>query len=765
MSDEKTSEVELPITGMTCAVCSTTVEKALSNVDGVSEAAVNLAVEKATVKFDPEVTSRTELVDAVKKAGYGVIETGPKQKNEAFPTEDPVIEARRKEQKLALMELIFAAVLSMPLFLTHMYMIIPGVPVPETMMWFHHTGWVQFLLATPVQFIIGSKFYIGAFKSLRNRSANMDVLVVLGTSSAYFYSLFVMLGNEPFGWTPMIGHAYYFEAAAVLITFILFGKYLEARAKGQTSEAIRKLMDLAPKKATVIRKGKERVIKVEDIVVGDLVLIKPGEKVPVDGRVESGRSTVDESMITGESIPVSKKRMDQVIGATINLDGLLKVRTTRIGTDTTLAQIIKLISDAQAKKAPIQRYADLISSYFVPGVVSISIITFFTWLIIGGRFVDTGDKSVFLFSLLAMVAVLVIACPCALGLATPTAIMVGTGMGAEAGILIKGGEALETAGKLDVVVFDKTGTLTQGKPEVTDIEVYKGKKKEMMRMAASAERGSEHPLGQAIVRKAMHSKVKVPEAAYFENVAGKGIDATVEGTNVLVGSPKLMEMRKVDISATTADAKKVQAQGRTVVMVALDGFLVGMFGIADTPKAKAAKVVKELEGMGLDVVMLTGDNKRTAKTIAKKLGITNVIAQVLPSDKADAVKKLQEDGKKVAMVGDGINDAPALAQADVGIAIGSGTDIAMEAGDVVLVSGDLDGVPKAVRLSKKTMNKVRQNLFWALIYNSIGIPVAAGVFFPLLGWQLSPELAGLAMALSSVSVVTNSLLLKLSKVN
>ncbi|MBW2970597.1 copper-translocating P-type ATPase, partial [Candidatus Woesearchaeota archaeon] len=589
--------------------------------------------------------------------------------------------------------------------------------------------------------------YKNAFFALKTRSANMDTLVVMGTSAAYFYSVFVVLSGS--------GHVY-FEASAVLITIVLLGRVLEARAKGKTSEAIKKLIGLKPKIATIIKDSKEIRISVEAVKVGDKVVVKPGEKIPVDGVIIEGRSAVDESMVTGESIPVEKRKGDKVIGATINKHGSFVFKATKVGANTTLAQIIKLVEEAQGSKAPIQRFADSVAAYFVPGVLVVALLTFMFWIGVA--------RTEFSFAMITSVAVLVIACPCALGLATPTAIMVGTGKGARKGILIKGGEALERAHKIDYIILDKTGTITSGKPEVTDIiPLGKTDAKILLRVAASLENKSEHPLADAILKKAKESKIVLKKCVGFEAVPGKGIKAKIGSKQYLLGNQKLMQGNKVSSNKYNEKIRRLEQQGKTVMIVAESKKVIGLIAVADTIKETSVKAVRQLQRMKIRVFMITGDNERTAKAIAKQVGINHYFAEVMPEDKVKYVKKLQRKGV-VAMVGDGINDAPALAQADIGIAMGSGTDVAMETGDIVLMRDDLLDVVRSIKLSRMTMSKIRQNMFWALFYNSLGIPIAAGLLYPFTGWLLNPMIAGTAMALSSVSVVSNSLLLKIKRI-
>ena len=712
----------LIVEGMTCAACSTRVEKVLNKLEGVVKATVNLSTNKATIEYPSGVIDEDILIKAVEKAGY-------KAELEVERDLDREKEMREKEIKSLKTSFIISAILSLPLF-SAMFFHMAGIHTILT------NGWFQLILATPVQFLIGYRFYKGAYNSLRGGGANMDVLVSMGTSAAYFYSIYNLI----------IGvHEYYFEASAVIITLILLGKTFEAVAKGKTSEAIKKLMGLQPKTARIIKDGVEMDIPIEKVEIGDIIVVRPGERVPVDGIIVEGNSAVDESMITGESIPIDKAIDDEVIGATINKFGTFKFRATKIGKDTVLSQIIKLVEDAQGSKAPVQRLADKISGIFVPIVVVIAFATFLGFYLIGGNF-NIG--------LINAVAVLVIACPCALGLATPTAIMVGTGKGAENGILIKSGEHLERAHKMDTIVFDKTGTITKGEPEVTDIISFNDiDRDEILRIAASVEKTSEHPLGQSIVKKGEEELLRLSEPEKFMAVPGKGLRATFEGKEVLVGNRRLMVDNNISITNGEETLLKLEEEGKTAMLLSLDNKLSGIIAVADQIKETSKKAIEELKSMGLDVYMITGDNERTAQAIAKEVGITNVLAEVLPENKAEVVEEIKSKGKHVGMVGDGINDAPALAAADVGFAIGTGTDVAMEAADITLMRGDLSGVVTAIRLSHKTMKTIRQNLFWAFFYNSLGIPFAA------LGF-LDPMIAGAAMAFSSVSVVTNSLRLK-----
>jgi Cu+-exporting ATPase len=805
----ETKLITLPITGMTCANCVSTVERSLKKVNGVTQAVVNLSNERATVEFDPSLASLPAMITRVKNAGYNVAEAEAELQISSLGDDNDV---RRVEKAMLTLEGVESATVNLvtgkaiaryiptiisqkeirvaikaagfealelgansedaeararqheidqqrhllrvgllftvPLFLLSMANDL-GI-IPMSISHAPWMNWVMLALATPVQFYVGWQYYNGAYKSLRNGSANMDVLVALGSSAAYLYSLPVTFGL-------FRGHVY-FETAAVIITLIKVGKFLEARAKGKTSEAIKKLMGLHAKQALVIRDGREMTLPVEDVVVGDVVIVKPGEKIPVDGVVLDGNTSVDESMLTGESLPVEKSAGSPVIGATMNRLGSIRFEATRVGRETALSQIIRLVEEAQGSKAPIQKLVDKISAVFVPAVIGIALLTFAGWMLFGPPLSVNSDVNEFTRALIKMVAVLVIACPCAMGLATPTAVMVGTGKGAETGILLKSSEALERAGHVRVVVLDKTGTITRGQPTVTDITTVDGwKENDLLRLAASVEKASEHPLGEAIVAAAGEREITLQPTARFEAKAGYGVTAEVDSRMISIGNSKMMREAGVSIQLYTSRIESLQAGGKTAMLVAVDGALAGIIAVADTIKEGSAEAVRSLQAMGLEVVMLTGDNRQTAEAIGRQAGVDHVVAEVLPGEKSARVKELQQSGKVVAMVGDGINDAPALAQADVGIAIGTGTDVAIASAPVVLISGDLRGVPRAIQLSRKTLKTIRQNLFWAFIYNIILIPAAAvGI--------MSPILAAAAMAMSSVFVVTNSLRLRNARV-
>lgn len=727
-------KAELSITGMTCAACAARIEKGLRKLPGVLEANVNLALETATVEYDAGQVGVNDLIRQVEKLGYQAAAKGDQ-------TDAETVDRRAEEIDRQTGKFLFSLILSLPLLwaMVGHFSFTSFIWLPEMFM----NPWVQLALATPVQFVVGRQFYVGAYKALRNGSANMDVLVALGTSAAYFYSLYLAVRSIGSG-----AHMteLYFETSAVLITLILLGKLFEAKAKGRSSQAIRKLMGLKAKTAVVVRDGEELTIPVEDVRPGDIVHVKPGEKVPVDGIVLEGQSAVDESMLTGESVPVDKAAGDAVIGATLNKNGFLKVRATKVGKETALAQIIRVVEEAQGSKAPIQRLADSISGIFVPVVVGIALVTFAVWylLVTPGDFASALEKGI---------AVLVIACPCALGLATPTSIMAGSGRAAELGILFKGGEHLETAHKLDTIVLDKTGTVTKGEPELTDVLAYGMEEAELLVLVGAAEKHSEHPLAQAIVKGIADRGVTLTGADSFEAIPGFGIRAAVDGREVLVGTRRLLDRHQIPFDQAAEAMSQLEREGKTAMLVAVDGRLAGLVAVADTIRPTSREAVQRLKAMGLEVVMMTGDNRQTAEAIARQAGIDRVIAEVLPEGKADEVKKLQQQGRRVAMVGDGINDAPALATADIGMAIGTGTDVAMEAADITLMRGDLTGVADAIVMSRKTIRNIKQNLFWAFAYNALGIPVAA------LGF-LAPWLAGAAMAFSSVSVVLNALRLQ-----
>jgi Cu+-exporting ATPase len=821
--------IDLPITGMTCASCASRIERTLQKAPGVRRAGVNLATARATVEYDPAATDVRQLIDTVQSTGYGttgtaradfVVDDSARPSGSSRPLEDHLARqrgvvtasfnlstmqvrveyligatdvgalqsaiesfgyavreipggggttaadgseeaARRAEFVTLRRKLVVAVVLSLPIFVIGMsHGRIPALA-------FRGVHWVELLLATPVVFYSGAQFYRGAWAAFRHRAADMNTLIAVGTGVAYLYSIAAtaapqLFAGAPGGMAGMGGGAsppVYFEAASMIIALILVGRVLEARAKGQTSAAIRRLAGLQPKTARVVREGRETDIAVEEVVPGDVVIVRPGEKIPVDGRVVDGHSTVDESMLTGESLPAEKTAGSEVFGATMNKTGAFRFEATKVGRDTALQQIVQLVQDAQGSKAPIARLADVISGIFTPIVLCIAIATFAIWFVVAP--VDVRLT----MALVNAVAVLVIACPCALGLATPTAIMVGTGKGAEHGVLVKGGEALEMAHRLQTIVLDKTGTITRGAPAVTDVLPASGvDERELLRLVASAERGSEHPLGEAIVKAAGERGLSLADPQDFHAIAGHGIEARVDGRTIVIGNAKLLRERGADaraLAAANEHAAALAEDGKTPMFVALDGRYAGLVAVADPIKPESRAAVAELGRRGLEVVMMTGDNRRTAEAVARQVGISRVLAEVLPAHKAQEVKRLQtEERKRVGMVGDGINDAPALAQADVGIAIGTGTDVAIEASDVTLLRGDLRGVVTAIDLSHATIRTVKQNLFWAFVYNTVGIPLAAGALYPLTGWLLSPIVASAAMSLSSVSVVTNSLRLR-----
>ena len=729
------------VEGMSCSACANRVERITKKIDGVESANVNFATEKLTVRVDAEKVRYSDIKLAVDKAGFKLIKE-----------DDEVKEASKKkdESKLLLNRFIFSLIFTVPLLIISMGHMV-GMPLPsiiDPMKNPLNFALIQLVLTIPVM-VAGYKFYKIGYKNLFKLSPNMDSLIAIGTSAAVAYGLFAIykiLNGE----THYAMHLY-FESAVVILTLITLGKYLEAVSKGKTSEAIKKLMGLAPKTATIIKNGKEVSIPIEEVIVGDIILVKPGEKLPVDGEIIEGSTSIDESMLTGESIPVEKNIGSTVIGASINKAGFIKYKATKVGKDTALAQIVKLVEEAQGTKAPIAKMADIIAAYFVPTVMALAIIAAVGWLI-------AGESNV--FALTIFISVLVIACPCALGLATPTAIMVGTGKGAENGVLIKGGEALETTYKIDTIVFDKTGTITEGKPKVTDIICNGIKEEEVLVLAASAEKGSEHPLGEAIVREAEDRSLEFKSLEHFKAVPGHGIEVTIEGKDILLGNKKLMIENNINIESLHVESDRLATEGKTPMYIAINNKLSGIIAVADTVKENSKAAIEELKKMNVNVAMITGDNKKTAEAIAKSVGIDIVLAEVLPEDKANEVKKLQGQNRKVAMVGDGINDAPALVQADVGIAIGSGTDVAIESADIVLMKSDLKDVVTAIRLSKATIKNIKENLFWAFGYNVLGIPVAMGVLHIFGGPLLNPMIAAAAMSFSSVSVLLNALRLK-----
>ena len=742
------SKVILPIKGMTCASCVNKVQNALSSLSGVISASVNFATEKATVEYLPSQIGMREFKKAVRDSGYDILEL---EQGEDIVEKEK--EERERDYRKLRNKLITGAVLTVPIFLVVFWErlgLSSFIEIPR------QTGFlIQLIIQTPVQFWVGWQFYTGAIAAARHRTTNMNTLIAIGTSAAYLYSAMATFFPSLFeikGYSAEV----YFDTAATIIVLILLGRLFEARAKGKTSEAIKKLIGLQPKTARVIKNGQEMDISIEDVEIGDIVLVRPGEKIPVDGIVKEGYSSIDESMISGESIPVEKTIGDEVVGATINKLGSFRFEATKIGRDTMLHQIISMVQEAQGSKPPIARLADKIASIFVPVVMGVASVTFIIWLIF-------GPDPAFTYAMLTFVAVMIIACPCALGLATPTSIMVGTGKGAENGILIRGAEALETAHKINTMVFDKTGTLTKGEAVVTDIVTGNGskiKKEEILFYAASAEKGSEHSLGEAILRKARENNINLQEPVDFHAVPGRGIKATINETKVYLGNAEFMGEEGIDIEEILSKAEELANEGKTPMYVAAGEAAIGIVAVADTLKENSVAAIKALRKLGVETVMITGDNKRTAAAIAKQTGIDKVFAEVLPEDKANEIRQLQEGGKIVAMVGDGINDAPALAQADVGIAIGTGTDIAMEASDITLIGGDLRGVVASIALSKATITNIKQNLFWAFAYNTVLIPVAAGILFPFFGILLNPMFAAAAMGMSSVTVVTNALRLR-----
>jgi len=739
----------MKLRGMSCASCANTIEDAIRSVPGVEACNVNFGAEQATVIYDPQQTNLGIIQDAVDAAGYVA---KPLKADDLSTNNDAEQQERLAETRQLLQKLWFGGIVSAILLIGSLPMM-TGLSIPFVPTWLHNS-WLQLILTSPVQLWCGRAFYINAWKALKRHAATMDTLVTVGTGAAYFYSIFATLFPTFFTAQGLTADVYY-EASAVIITLILLGRLLENRAKGQTSEAMRKLMGLQAKTARVIRNDKEIDIPISEVILEEIIMVRPGEKIPVDGEIVDGSSTIDEAMVTGESLPVKKQPGDEVIGATINKTGSFKFRATRVGKDTFLAQIVQLVQQAQGSKAPIQRLADRVTGWFVPVVVTIAIATFILWYNLMGNAT---------MALITTVGVLIIACPCALGLATPTSIMVGTGKGAENGILIKGAESLELAHKLQAIVLDKTGTITQGKPTVTHFLTVNGtansNELKLLQLAASVERNSEHPLAEAVVQYAQYQGVEVKEAQEFEAIAGSGVQAYVSHQWVQIGTHRWMTELGIDTKALQQDWERLEYLGKTVVWLAIDGNIEGIIAISDAVKPSSANAIRTLQKMGLEVVMLTGDNRRTAEVIAREVGIKRVIAEVRPDQKAAQIENLQAEGKIVAMVGDGINDAPALAQADVGMAIGTGTDVAIAASDITLISGDLQGIVTAIQLSRATMRNIKQNLFFAFVYNVAGIPIAAGILFPIFGWLLSPIIAGAAMAFSSVSVVTNALRLR-----
>ena len=732
-------KIILNISGMHCASCAGNIEGALKKVSGIASARVNFTTEKAYIEFDPLKLKIADLIAIVEKSGYEAYLPGV-----SLDTEK---ELREKEVKSLKIKFIASAILSAVLMYISMGSCL-GLVVHKIVM--DNMALVQFLLATGV-LLCGYQFFTRGFLTIiKSHVANMDTLVALGVGSAYLYSLFVSIaiwsGNKSFGMQNL-----YYEVAAFLITFILLGRYLEAITKRKTSEAIKRLWNLRPKTAQVIRQGREEEISIEDLIVGDVVVVKPGQRIPVDGKVIEGYSSVDESMVTGESMPVEKTINDSVIAGTINKSGAFKFKAARVGKETTLAQIIKLVEEAQGSKAPVQELADKIAAIFVPAVIIIALGAFFSWFLLGKSFI---------FALSVFITVLIIACPCTLGLATPTAVMVGTGKAAENGIIIKDAASLQDAHEIKAIIFDKTGTLTVGKPKLTDLANYTLKEEEMLKLAASLEKASEHILADPIVSAAQSRGIILTKISQFESISGKGITGRAGDTEILLGNRRLMQDRKIDLKIAESDLGRLENEGKTVMLLAQDNKLIGLIAVRDTVKEFARATVDKLKGTGKEVIMITGDNNRTAQAIAKEVGIQTVLAEVLPKDKVDEIKKLQSKGLKVAFVGDGINDAPALTRADLGIAIGTGTDVAVESGDIILIKDDLRDVAMAIDLSAYAMKKIKQNLFWAFFYNSIGIPVAAGILYPFTGFLLNPMIAGAAMAFSSVSVVSNSLFMR-----
>ncbi|MCC0721742.1 heavy metal translocating P-type ATPase [Clostridioides sp. ZZV14-6044] len=753
IKEESNKKIDMKIDGMTCAACAKAVERVVKKLDGVESISVNIATDKANIDYNPSKVKLSQIKAAIEKAGYKPIE---EVKNKVDVDEDKL--RKEKEINTLFIKFIVAIVFAVPLFYIAMGpMIIKPIgpwPLPEILNPMTNTlnyALAQLILVIPVM-IAGYKFYINGFKALFSLSPNMDSLVAIGTLAAFLYSLYTTIQIANGQIQGMHHHQLYYESAGIIIALILLGKYLESKSKGKTSEAIKKLMGLQPKTAIVIVDGKEIETPIEEVEIGDIILVKPGTKIPVDGVVIEGYTSVDESMLTGESIPVEKNIGSKVTGASINKNGVIKFKAEKIGGDTALAQIIKLVEDAQGTKAPIAKLADTVSGYFVPIVIAIAIVSSLLWFLVGGKDI--------VFVLTIFISILVIACPCALGLATPTAIMVGTGKGAENGILIKGGEALESAHKVNTVIFDKTGTITEGKPKVTDIVLNNVEEEYLIKIASSAEKGSEHPLGEAIVRYGEDKNIQIEKVDNFKAIPGAGIQVTINNENILLGNRKLMNDNNINLKDLEGKSNILASQGKTPMYIAVDGNLSGIIAVADVVKESSKKAIDILHNMGIKVAMVTGDNVKTANAIAIQVGIDMVLAEVLPEDKSKEVEKLQNQGKFVAMVGDGINDAPALAKADIGIAIGSGTDVAIESADIVLMKSDLMDVPTAIKLSNETIKNIKQNLFWAFGYNTIGIPVAAGLLYIFGGPLLNPMIAAAAMSLSSVSVVSNALRLK-----
>ncbi|MEH2071930.1 MAG: heavy metal translocating P-type ATPase [Nostoc sp.] len=740
----------LKLRGMSCASCARGIEDAINSVPGVNECIVNFGAEQATVKYDPKRTDLEAIQEAVNAAGYSAY---PLQEQNLMAGEDDAEKRHRLRESRDLMRKVAVGGIVSTVLLIGSLPMMTGLHLPSIPVWLHNP-WVQLILTTPVQFWCGYSFYINSWKAFKRHTATMDTLIALGTSAAYFYSLFPTLFPSFFINQGLIPDVYY-ETATVVITLILLGRLFENRAKGQTSQAIRKLIGLQAKTARLIRNGREVDVPIEEVEIGDMILVRPGEKIPVDGEVIEGASTIDEAMVTGESVAVKKQPGDEVIGATINKTGSFKFRATRVGSDTVLAQIVQLVQQAQGSKAPIQRLADQVTGWFVPAVIAIAILTFIIWYNIMGNVT---------LALMTTVGVLIIACPCALGLATPTSVMVGTGKGAENGILIKGAESLELAHQIQTIVLDKTGTITQGKPTVTDFVAVNGtlnsNEIKLIQLAASVERSSEHPLAEAVVRYAQSQEVRLADVRDFQALAGSGVQGIVFERLVQIGTQRWMSELGIDTQALQQDKERLEYLGKTAIWLAIDGQIQGLMGISDAIKPTSIQAIRALQKLGLEVAMLTGDNRRTAESIAREVGIERVLAEVRPEQKAATVQKLQSEGKIVAMVGDGINDAPALAQADIGMAIGTGTDVAIAASDITLISGDLRSIVTAIQLSRATIRNIQQNLFFAFIYNIIGIPIAAGILFPIFGWLLNPIVAGAAMAFSSVSVVMNALRLR-----